>query len=361
MAIDFEEQRWDYIKSVYSKWWAGTLKRPIIPVIIKGRKPERSEPITPLLSQETSLDFSYSAEDIIDRIDYELSQNIYLGDAFPYFNMDCFGPGVLAAFLGAKADNATGNIWFFPETELELKDMHFTYQPDNAFFKRVKDIYRVGVQRWNGRVVMGMVDLGGVLDVLATFRSTEKLLMDLYDQPEEVLRLVQEIHELWLRYFKELNEILALGNNGYSDWAKIYSEQPTYVIQCDFSYMISTKMFVKFAKNELEMLAQKIPNTIYHLDGPGEIKHLEQLLQIKEINAIQWVPGAGSPPQTAWPEIYQKIAASGKGIQLWEGFETLDIIAEQIGSYQGLLHWEIYEELENLDTVLHKLKKYEIA
>ncbi len=29
--------------------------------------------------------------------------------------------------------------------------------------------------------------------------------------------------------------------------------------------------------------------TIYHLAGPGALKHLDSLLEIKELDAIQWV------------------------------------------------------------------------
>ncbi|MEI6393547.1 MAG: hypothetical protein WCT12_20890, partial [Verrucomicrobiota bacterium] len=198
-------------------------------LILKGNDPGRPEPATPLLSQKTSLDLSIPAEDIIDRIDYELSKNIYIGDSFPYFNMDCFGPGVMAAFLGARPGNETGSIWFHSDEKKELKDMHFEYDPENIWFKRVKEIYAAACKRWNGKVLMGMADLGGALDVLAVFRTTENLLMDLYDEPEEVKRLVKELRELWMRYYLESNEVISIATPGYSDWSRLYSAKPSYV------------------------------------------------------------------------------------------------------------------------------------
>ena len=53
----------------------------------------------------------------------------------------------------------------------------------------MKAIYRAAVERWQGSVIIGMTDLGGNLDILSTFRPSEKLLLDLYDAPGEVLRL----------------------------------------------------------------------------------------------------------------------------------------------------------------------------
>lgn len=360
MTINFDKSRWDYIRDIYGKWWDGKLDRAIIPVVLKGNDPGRPEPKAPLLSQQTSLDLSISAADLIDRIDYELSKNVYLGDSFPCFNMDCFGPGVLAAFLGARPGNETGSIWFHCDEDKELKDMHFEYDPENVWFKRVKEIYAEACKRWNGQVLMGMVDLGGVLDVLATFRSTDKLLMDLYDEPEEVKRLVGELHELWIRYYNEINEVISIATPGYSDWSRIYSEKPSYVIQCDFSFMIGTEMFKEFAKDELIALTEKIPHTIYHLDGPGELRHLDELLSIKNLNAVQWVPGAGAPKQNEWSEVYQKISEAGKGIQVWDGFDCVDEIAKQIGTYAGIQHWDIIGDISQIDEFKKRLLSYGI-
>ena len=102
MTIDFSAERWQRLKETYARWWAGDLERPIVGVELYGRDPGRPQPDVPLLSQENCTDFSYTPEQLIDRIDWELSTRVYLGDAFPFFNMDCFGPGVAAAFLGAR-------------------------------------------------------------------------------------------------------------------------------------------------------------------------------------------------------------------------------------------------------------------
>ena len=114
MPIDFSPERWQKVKETYHAWWMGELDRPIIPVIIPGRDPGRPQPPAPLLSQATCTDFSWTPEQIVDRIDYEYSRFTLLGDAYPWFNMDCFGPGVVAAMMGARLDNSSGRVWFWP-------------------------------------------------------------------------------------------------------------------------------------------------------------------------------------------------------------------------------------------------------
>ena len=54
--------------------------------------------------------------------------------------------------------------------------------------------------------------------------------------------------------------------------------------------------------------------SIYHWDGPGQIPHLDLLLDIPELTGIQWVPGAGKPGTGSpkWFDLYRRIQARGK-------------------------------------------------
>jgi len=363
MAIDFDKTRWDKLKATSNQWWAGQLDRPMIPVVLGGRDPERAKPDVPLLSQATCHDFSVSPEQIIDRIDYELSTYIYEGDAFPYFNMDCFGPGLIAAFLGARLDNSTGLVWFHPSDERAIQDIHFRFDPDNVWFRRLCDIYTAGMKRWQGQVLMGMTDLGGNMDILATFRPGEDLLLDLYDNPEDVKRLLWEAHESWHQYYKALNEVLQPVNPGYSDWSRIYSDKPSFILQCDFSYMISTEMFDEFVMPEIVATCGKVERTFYHLDGIGARPHLGSILTIPDLDGVQWVPGDGQPNCGNWPEVYREIQASGKLIQLQGGFEVLDCVISQIGTSKGIhllnYNWMFGEE-KDLVGIRKKLAAYGI-
>ena len=362
MPIQFSPQQWTRIQQNYNDWWDGTLERPLVLATLYGCEPNRPRPDAPLLTQETCADLRWSAEELVDRMDYELSKFLWLGDAFPYFNMDCFGPGVLAAMLGARLDNSSGRVWFYPPQEdRPIESIHFEYDPDNLWLRRIKEICRAAAERWQGQVVVGMTDLGGSLDVLSTFRPSEKLLMDLYDHPAEVERLNWEQHELWHRIYQEINEALAPNRRGYSDWSTIYSSVPTYVLQSDFSYMIGPRMFEQFALPELAASCRRLPHSIYHLDGAGQIPHLDALLSIPELGGVQWIPGDGQPDCSHWPEIYRKIHAAGKRMQvLGSRFEILDAVASQIGTTRGIHFKGIYEPVEKEAEVRARLAGYGI-
>ncbi len=337
MAIDFKPGQWEEVKRTYDRWWSRELDRPVVPVELTGREPGRPKPDVPLLSQATCTDLSFTAEEIIDRLDYELSTRVFLGDAFPYVNLAAFGPGIMAAFCGARIDNSTGSVWFFPQEERPITDIHLQYDPDNVWLRRIKDICRAALDRWQGQVLVGMPDLGGALDIAATFVSTDQLLLNFYDHPDEVKRLTEEIHDLWHHFYREISAILEPVNPGYSDWSAIFSDRPSYMLQCDLCYMISPAMFDTFVKPELESSCRKLDRGFYHLDGPGQIAHLDSLLEIEELQGVQWVPGAGNPTCEAWPEIYRKIAASGRLIQvLNEDLAQLRQVVDSMGGGRGI-------------------------
>jgi hypothetical protein len=120
MPIAFSPQRWQTVRENARRWWKGELERPLIHMTVGGRKPGRPEPRLPGVSRDTtSYDLSVPPEDIVDRWDYNLSCIEYLGDAFPCVWPD-FGPGVAAAFMGARPEPGMGTVWFHPEKVQEI-------------------------------------------------------------------------------------------------------------------------------------------------------------------------------------------------------------------------------------------------
>ena len=83
---------------------------------------------------------------------------------------------------------------------------------------------------------------------------------------------------------------------------------------------------------------------IDHLDGPQALRYLDRLLDIPEIHAIQWVPGAGHDYWADQVEVYQRIQAGGKALvtvgvpanELPALFEALKPAGVWIGGVSGI-------------------------
>ena len=79
--------------------------------------------------------------------------------------------------------------------------------------------------------------------------------------------------------------------------------------------MVSTKFFERFAKPVIARETKLFEHNIFHLDGKGVARHLDSILDIDSIGAIQWVQGAGDDkPIMQWVELIKKIQAAGKGV-----------------------------------------------
>ncbi len=57
-----------------------------------------------------------------------------------------------------------------------------------------------------------------------------------------------------------------------------------------------------------------IERTVYHLDGPGQIPHLDAILSLSKLRAIQWIPTPDRPAMLDWIPLLQRIQTAGKGV-----------------------------------------------
>lgn len=307
--VRFSQDDYARLRNTYDLWWKGELDRPIVPIVIDNAPSSNPLP----LRFETAWDKSISPKELVDAHDEYLSRLEWHGEAFPFFKTDALGPGTMAAFLGCTPVGKKDTVWFeAPREDIPIEELHFEPDDENPNLRHALNIFEAAVEKWQGRVVVGMVDMGGILDVLSSFRGAENLLMDLYDAPDEVHRCINELQKCWFYYYDKIIDLMGENASGYTQWFQLYGEKPGYILQSDFSYMIGPDMFDEFVAPELKTSAARLTNAVYHLDGMGEIPHLDSILKIDDIKGIQWVPGSGAPESMNWDELLLKILNSGK-------------------------------------------------
>jgi len=83
--------------------------------------------------------------------------------------------------------------------------------------------------------------------------------------------------------------------------------------------------------------------------GPGS--HLDALLEIEELDAIQWTPGVGQPQggDPGWYDLYKRILAGGKSIMpAWVEVDELQPLLDAVGA-EGvniLMHFNDEQEID---------------
>ena len=93
--------------------------------------------------------------------------------------------------------------------------------------------------------------------------------------------------------YEESFKIIERFQQGSSNWTGLWFPGRGYPVQNDLTCLISTPMYQEFFLEELINHINYLDYSIYHLDGPGAVKHLDMILDIPELDAIQWIPGAG--------------------------------------------------------------------
>jgi hypothetical protein len=152
---------------------------------------------------------------------------------------------------------------------------------------------------------------------------------------------------------------MTFGGEPTSGWINLVVNGRFNVTQNDFSCMISAKMFEEFFLEGLIEECEKLDRCIYHLDGPDALRHLDMLLGIKKLHAVQWVCGAGNEGFSRWVEVYQKIQKAHKGILLYAGANELDEIFANL-SPDGVWFGSVggVSNKEEADKVIERIKNW---
>ena len=323
-------ERWRAVRQASAAWWRGENRRR--PLLRLTAPREAAEP-QPEWDEWCLVRAPDHLGESIRRYAGIAAGTYYAAEGLPHFNVN-FAPGVLAPFYSGFLELGQGTAWVERAHEWEeFESFELKLDAGNLWWARVKRATDLALEIGAGELIPSVSDLGGVLDVLAALRGTDRLLTDLYDCPERVKAAGARLLEGWHRCFDELAAPMLERFGGTVDRWGFFSPGKHYPIQCDFAAMLSPEMFAEFVRPTLEAQAQRLDWVIYHLDGPGQLPHLDLLLGMNKLHAVQWVPGEGRPPSSdpQWYPLYRKIQATGRAVvmglppeRLEQAFAELD-------------------------------------
>lgn len=256
----------------------------------------------------------------LDSFKKSVDSTYYGGEAIPFF-MPTLGPDQYAAFLGGKLNikdeydttwvHAVVDDW--SNFEVKIDD-----GPD-SYFARMQRFMKFAREYSNDEYVVGMLDLHSNMDALSALRGPQDLCFDLMDCPSDVHRVLNEVRLTYQNVYNKAFEAGEMSKTGSIGWAPTYLPSGKFaVIQCDFSCMISPSQAREFVIPSIAEEASYLDHCVYHYDGKEALGHLDDILAIKEIDVIQWVPGDGQPRSIEWMDLLKKIQKAGKGLWIYD-------------------------------------------
>lgn len=316
----------------------------------------------PLQQQpEEPMEYWFNPELILQRNRMQLGNTIFKGDALPRIWVN-LGPGITAAYLGSRVHPRKDTVWFEPFVQNWVTD-NYTFDPESVWWKKTKQITSYLTDKCKDECIVSITDLSGVADIMAHLRGTENLCLDLIETPEAVKQVRDYILKVWHNCFEELYQITQKGSQGSTCWLDLWAPGRQMILQCDFSTLLSPFMFEEFFLPEIEEQSRSIEYPIYHLDGPDEIRHLDALLSIAELKAVQWVPNPGEGQVNRWLSMFKKIQKAGKSIYFavapWYNTDWHDIAyALEELSPEGLFIDAVCSSEEEADWIEQQLPKW---
>lgn len=232
-----------------------------------------------------------------------------------------FGPGSLGTFLGAEPQFTRETVWYEHCWE-HLDDPESTpplrFDPENRWWQLHLEQLAAVAAAGRGRYLAGLPDLIENLDILESLRGGERMLADMIDRPEWVEAKLAEINQVWFAAAQRMFEVVRQPDGSTAFWAfMLWSPGTCAKLQCDSAAMFGPRMFKRFVVPVLSEQCAWLDHSLFHLDGSQCLVHLDHLLAIDDLDAIEWtpdpkVPGGGDPH---WYPLYRRIRAAGKGVQ----------------------------------------------
>ena len=306
---DFEDavQRFD-------AWWnLANDDRPIISISVKPG-PYRGPVKEHATIREAWLDVEYQVEKNIA----ELERHAFPAESFPAW-MPNIGPELTSTPWGCELEFSDRTSWSVPFVEsLEQWEDILAREPDwdNVYWKTIERMTDLALEMNDGRYVPAIADLHGNMDILAGLREPQSLLMDLMDDPDLIGRACAHCARSLTEGFDRLHRKIAAHGFGSTTWTRFYHEGPAYVPSSDFWCMVNNEQAREIVLPVIRKEIEPLERSIFHLDGPDALRHLDLLLELPELNAVQWVYGAGNGPASAWIDVYRRCLEAGKGVEV---------------------------------------------
>lgn len=317
------KENWDETKERFCAWWRREkMDRPLMKIVAR-----RDSGVGELKSirpvkhpEETYL----NVERKVNILENYCKTHVFLAESFPSLSVN-IGPGSMAIYLGSEPMFTQDTVWFKECIQDTWEQWgQLKYDPDNHWWKKHIEMVEMAVEMAKDNFLVDIPDIVENVDILAAMRGAERLCYDLIDSPELMKNYIEQIDDLYFCYYDKFYSIVKKEDGSCSYTAfDIWGPGKTAKIQCDFSALMSPGQFEEFVVPSLRNQCKKLDFSLYHLDGPDAVKHLDALLKIDELDAVQWTPGAGNPDgaNERWYPIYDEVKNAGKGlwISIYDG------------------------------------------
>lgn len=338
----------------FEAWWhCEIVDRPPVTIHVDHypTKNFQNTPFTNFRQAWTDTEF------VLNRFEKALQISTFLGDTFPMFFPN-LGPDLCATLYGGDLEFGEITSWSQPMFTSCRQLLDKTPEFNNFYWSKVREMTDVSLSRGCGKWMTGLPDLHTNADLLSALVGAEALCLEMLDDPEGVRKALVHVQSHYKLIYEDFAKRLLEAKQPFTTWAPYLHKGFAYPVSCDFIGILSPVMFEQIVLPFIEFEINFLDRSLFHLDGPGALKHLDRLLEIPKLNGIQWVYGAGQGAAARWIDVYKKIQAAGKAIQLiCQSPSDANAVMEHLRPEGVWIH--IKEGVYGRDEAKHLIKQVE--
>jgi len=349
---DYEKTR----QRMAAFWEREIIDRPVVQFYLPKPPAERMAlpPSNHASSAERWLDTEYQVE-----LALAMGHNLdFLGDTLPVAWPN-LGPEIFSAFYGCPIHFGDyGTSW----TDPCLNDWSYIDQVkldwQHPYLIKLHEMTDALLEAGRGKFITGMTDWHAGGDAIAAFRDPQNLALDMIDHLDEVKALLARLEADYFKLYDIFYDKLRRAGQPITSWTSLICEGKYYIPSNDFSIMVSRRMFDEVFLPGIQRECQFYERCIYHLDGPGALRHLDSLLAMPELDAVQFVYGAGNEGIHQWIWVYQKIQKARKGVQVNCRIDEIPLVIENLDRRGLFLNVEDVPDRDSAQAMLMRLEKW---
>lgn len=309
-------------------WW----RREIVdrPPVTVGVRPD-TPPTMPAQTHASDRDRWLDVEFQLNCAEAQAAAGVHIAESFPRYE-PTVGPELCATVFGAELEFGRSTTWSVPRCQSCREILDIRPDLDTPYWTVIRAMTDASLERGEGKWLTALPDLHTNGDLVAALRDPQQLCVDLADDMDAVRAACDYVTEAGYELmYEDLWSRIAAAGQPATTWTPLLHRGRTYVTNCDFICMISTDMFRRAILPAIAAEMRFLDRNLFHLDGPGALRHLDALLELRELDGLQWIYGAGHGPAAKWIDVYRRAQQAGKCLQLVaEDLDDARAVAEHL-------------------------------
>ncbi|MCE9615342.1 MAG: hypothetical protein K8T26_13810 [Lentisphaerae bacterium] len=342
----------------FEAWWLGQIiDRPPVSLHVTPTRQAR----LPRANHASERDRWMDVEYVVDAAIARLEARDWVGDSFPSLWPN-LGPEISATIFGCELEFGETTSWSKPVVHGPddwRRILAMAPDFDNIYWRTMEQIMDRAIAVNDGRYIVGMTDLHGAYDILAALREPMHICTDLLDHPDLVVAAGRHVATAYAEATRRQLAKVAAAGCGSTTWCAFYHEGPAYIPSCDLWCMLSPQIAREDIFPTIVTEMEPLERSIFHLDGPQALKHLDLMLELPGLNALQWVYGAGHGPAAKWISTYQRAQAAGKSLQIFatDAQDALTVLKALKPEGVWLTMGESFDSVDTANAFLREVER----